>query len=49
MNKLYLRVEDKVPNTFRHLRNLNLGVQIPSESSKYIGDDLKSILLAKNG
>lgn len=49
MNELYLRVEGKVPNTLRYLKNLNLEIQIPSESSKYIGDDLKSILLAKNG
>lgn len=49
MNELYLRVEGKVPNSLRYLKNLNLEIQIPSESSKYIADDLKSILLAKNG
>lgn len=37
-------IEEKGPNTFRYFQDLKLEFEIPSESSRYVGEDLVSVL-----
>jgi len=39
----YQGIEEKGPNTFRHLKDFKLGFEIPSDSSKKVGGDLVCI------
>lgn len=39
MNELNQEIEEKGPNIFRYLKHLKLEFEIPSESSKKVGED----------
>lgn len=48
-NEPYQGIEEKGPNTLRHLKDLKLGFEIPSESCKEFGEDLVCILWERDG
>lgn len=44
MKELYQEIEEKGPNIFRYLKHFKLEFNIPSESSKKVGEDVVCVL-----